>query len=226
MSLKECIEVALRKLPTMACETDSATKKDPSLLFPCTNLAENPKKRISEQEARVLFCSELLTKQIPFSIETPTKHKYCFTGQQNTSGRLDVCIHNADGSRKHCIEFKANNEGENETDFEKLLREDGDNYFIHVLEHADKETFSNITGKYVKQLSEAPGNIKEKYEDTLHYKSLTFYLCVLDPFALYTAALAPNDDSNALKWDTWPQPSPGSTWQKCRALTDSVPGTP
>ncbi len=49
--------------------------------------------RISEQESRVLFCSLLdRTYGYFYSIETPTKEKYQFSGKNPLSARSDLSI--------------------------------------------------------------------------------------------------------------------------------------
>jgi len=89
------------------------------------------------------------------------------------------------------IEFKAHNTGGADgftIDFEKLLREPGDNYFVHVLENADNGTLYRdappasgvpVINKYIERLKTTPTVLRDTYGDTPHYHSLTFYICVL-----------------------------------------------
>lgn len=162
-----------------------------SLVFPaCYDKNENQKnKRVSEQEARVIFCNQLINNNIYFSIETPTRKKYSFSGKGERSGNIDVCIFEKKDNifrRKSCVEFKSHNvvqENINK-DFEKLLCEGGDNYFIHILSSADNRTLNNIIEKYISALSNDKiyNYIKEEVEDEEKLsQSLVLYICVLGP---------------------------------------------
>ena len=102
------------------------------LIFPSKELSAKPVKRISEQEEKYLFCMELWKNDIPFSIETPSVNKYSFTGKEKSSGNIDVCIHDKTGKRLSNIEFKALNQGDFDSDFEKLYCEKGHNCFVHI----------------------------------------------------------------------------------------------
>jgi hypothetical protein len=111
--------------------------------------------RISEQEARFLFVRELEKVQnngFAYSVETPTKAEYCFSGNDCRSGCVDVCLYDtADGKyvRKHLVEFKAHNV-DVDTDFQKLLYDaDGlQNYFVHIIKNSNSATIPSIESKY------------------------------------------------------------------------------
>jgi hypothetical protein len=103
-----------------------------------------------------LFVKELENQtDFYYSVETPTKQRYSFTGKRKISGNIDVCLYEKVDSqykRVHLIEFKALNPSirSYEKDFQKLFfdEENLTNYFIQILENADAETIPNIENKY------------------------------------------------------------------------------
>jgi len=134
-------------------KTGGEDKATPQLIFP---IRINEKKRVSEQEIRFLFVKELENQtDFYYSVETPTKQRYSFTGKRKISGNIDVCLYEKVDSqykRVHLIEFKALNPSirSYEKDFQKLFfdEENLTNYFIQILENADAETIPNIENKY------------------------------------------------------------------------------
>ena len=114
--------------------------------------------RISEQELRLLFIEEFKKSYRDFfySIETPTKEKYSFrkSPKRNPYGQsalIDMCIlerYNNKYQRILNIEFKHKNTTSKniEKDILKLITEDDDGVFIHLLDNTNKGTFCNKKG--------------------------------------------------------------------------------
>jgi hypothetical protein len=149
--IEKLIVAALLNINELKCESNISDVNGDKLIFP---IKRDKSKRVSEQEAKQLFIREL-EKQTDFlySVETPTKEKYCFSGTRELSGNIDVCIYDESGKRKHLIEFKALNPGQESysKDFEKLLidnEEKTDNYFVQVIKNTNKGTIDKINKKY------------------------------------------------------------------------------
>lgn len=98
--------------------------------------------RISEQELRFLFVRFLEQKivdglqynhePICYSVETPTRNKFSFTGKNELSGNIDLTIHRRSDNKRICIiEFKYDNVNF-ESDYDKLYTElhSQDNYYV------------------------------------------------------------------------------------------------
>lgn len=193
--IDDYIVKSLKVLNKVQYELDEYLKTETSLIYPQKNEPKKskPLKRISEQEAKILLCHILLQEHVVFSLETPTVEKYSFTGNKKISGNLDLCIYeirNVKYYRSNCIEYKAHNMSKTyKNDFQKLLREQGDNYFIHILQSADNYTLcsareKNSKGKPVinKYLSDINDILKTKTD--LDFNTITLYICVLSPFLI------------------------------------------
>jgi hypothetical protein len=180
------IENSVRKYKLIKSEADDANGSI-GLLYPKKRSGDV---RISEQELKILFCAELVNTNKIFSVETPTVETYSFTGTDCKSGNIDVCIHDFQCkkfTRINNIEFKAHN-GNYRRDFEKLIGEEGNNYFIHVLPSINNRTLFNkkiktrkpVINKYIEAIELVYSDAKKPNK----YKSLTFYICILKPFVL------------------------------------------
>ncbi|MDR1908456.1 MAG: hypothetical protein LBQ35_00875 [Spirochaetaceae bacterium] len=180
------IEKAVKNYRLIKNETDTV-KGAMGLINPKTRSGGT---RISEQELRVLFCAELMKNDIPFSVETPTLEEYSFTGANRLSGNIDACLYGFEGGnyvRKNNIEFKAHNTNYR-SDFEKLMGEEGDNAFIHVLPHIDNGTLYRkevkgrkpVINKYLEEIRAVYSDPKKPKK----FRSITFYICILSPFRL------------------------------------------
>ena len=186
---------SLKMLHKIQDELGECSNTGHSLIYP---KKQEPKtdeqaKRISEQEAKILLCHILLQKNVAFSVETPTIGKYSFTGNTKRSGNLDLCIYEKKENkyvRSNCIEYKAHNESKTyQSDIEKLLSEKGNNYFVHILPGVNNGTLYNssaqttripVINKYINTINK----LKESKE--IHCESLTFYICILNPFCIIT----------------------------------------
>jgi len=146
-----------------------------------------------------------LTNSMFYSVETPTEKTYLFkydnnkketknddekkkTETKSSSGSIDICIYNNAFKRNNCIEFKCSNvvEASIQKDFEKLIRESGDNFFIHILKTYDEKTINNIITKYKKSFKnlscktyQQEGAI-EKKNITIEANSLTMYIFIIE----------------------------------------------
>lgn len=157
------------------------------LLFPLIPNNETKKldKRISEQEAELLFILELEKKGTRYSVEVPTDKSYRFTEngklleepridlKGNRAG-IDVCtyiIKDNEPKINHLIEFKAHSCDPKKItkDFIKLLFDQKTkiNYFVHVVKKTDKETFPNIKRKYENALRVLKGNFEKEKPSSL-----------------------------------------------------------
>jgi hypothetical protein len=184
--MDKLIEDTIRKYKSIKNESDNV-KGSIGLIYPKKRSDDI---RISEQELKILFCSELINKGKIFSVETPTIGTYSFTGTGYESGNIDVCIFDFNSekyNRVNNIEFKAHNKNY-KSDFEKLIGEKGENYLIHVLPSINNGTLYNIkfTGrkpvinKYIEEMEIIYSDVTKLN----YYSTLTFYICIIDPFIL------------------------------------------
>jgi hypothetical protein len=180
-NVEEIIIASLKELQKIGDEKKANSQQKSKLIFPsycCGKHAGN--KRVSEQEARLLFIEEFIrteSNDYYYSVETPTVRKYQFSeDKQNFSPKIvsedenkgqsanvDVCVFDNQYKRKHLIEFKngAATPHEIDKDFLKLLCDDentADNYFIHIenVESFEKRnTLYNRIDKYNKGIENA-----------------------------------------------------------------------
>lgn len=169
----------LARLSAMDYEKDGGSSKE-QLIFPNKEQAKGDIKRISEQELRLLFIEEFKKsdEDLFYSIETPTKEKYKFgetyeeivknAGIHKTSASLDMCVFkNISDKYKRVlnIEFKHKNTGIKNIakDILKLLREEQNGAFIHLLNNTDRGTLCNaketgVFNKFYKSFMDFKGN--------------------------------------------------------------------
>ena len=108
--------------------------------------------RISEQEARILYCGVLNNLNYYYSIETPTVEVYKQTGSKPVSASSDLslyCESNDHFDKVMNIEFKAHNPAQEQIrkDIEKLIRERIPGNWFHLLKNADSATIPVLFGK-------------------------------------------------------------------------------
>lgn len=134
-------------------------------------------RRISEQEAKQIFIQEVIRSRVRFSVETPTRQTYSFSGEGFLSGNIDVSTYSPDLTQQTNIEFKANNCAYKniEKDFQKLIGEDADGIFFHVIEGSNSGTLPSIFRKYY----EAITSISKDSDLTL------VLVCLRDRFVYY-----------------------------------------
>ena len=163
--VKKICEKIIPRLKAMGYEEDDEKKYTEKLIFP--NKVEQDKKnkkRISEQELRLLFIEQFKTMydNLYYSIETPTKNKYNLSGDMENfkhsnnqskingqSALIDMCIFEFKDKKKYNrilnIEFKHGNVHINHIakDIYKLIHEKEDGAFILLLENTNKGTLIN-----------------------------------------------------------------------------------
>lgn len=148
-----CVSVArqLNRLPYESGETKKTRRPSSYLIFPATAAR---KIRVSEQEARFLLAQQLEQCGMYYSVETPTRQGYQFTGTQGErSGSTDVTLFERSPTggftRKVLIELKAHNVHLNniQKDFEKLLNEEEPGVFFHILQAANSGTLTSNTSE-------------------------------------------------------------------------------
>ncbi len=191
IDIKEICTQVLTDFSNIGYEKNSLKEVEFSnqLIFP---KKYNKTNRISEQELRFLFI-EKFKAQYPnlyYSVETPTQQKYKFgkiiTDIKPNIGRsasLDMCIFESqkekEFKRKLNIEFKFDNVSnfKIQKDFLKLINEDQNGAFIHLLKNTDSGTLSNsntkgegVFNKYIKAL--------KKFEDYWSNESKTITLVI------------------------------------------------
>jgi len=167
-----CTEV-LNNLSQIGYEKNEAKeiKFSNQIIFPKKYNKDN---RISEQELRFLFIEKfkLLNHNLFYSVETPTQEKYTFGKNVDTikpnkgrSASLDMCILESQKEKEFNrvlnIEFKFDNVSnfKIQKDFLKLMHENKNGAFIHLLKNTDSGTLSNpnkkgegVFNKYTKAL--------------------------------------------------------------------------
>ena len=153
-------------------DVDSEPTLDyPRLIIPSKR---DKNKRISEQEARFVFCSILNNSDFFYSIETPTEKKYKISGEGMRSASTDLTIYEyRDGFRKLAnVEFKAYNPRfkEIEKDIKKLVREEITGNWFHLLKNVNSMTLKALFDKIKNALI-------KNYSDSI---SILFCFCVLD----------------------------------------------
>lgn len=142
-------------------------KVNTRLIFP--ELADHRKNdvRVSEQELRFAFVEEFNDYcdkkglNLFYSIETPTRNRYNFTGVdpvievedgKGESASIDLVIHDDTTKRVALIEFKALNADKqaHDKDFFELNHEEDKTvcrYFIELLKTSDSGTIDNLLDK-------------------------------------------------------------------------------
>lgn len=131
--------------------------------------------RISEQETRVLMTHILEKEKIYYSIETPTKETYSFSGARAMSAQTDLTIYDENKNNLVNIEFKAHNPTSKsiEKDIEKLLREDVLGVWYHTFKSTNSRTIPALFEKFIKGILEVKDKIRNKH-------GVLFYILVLD----------------------------------------------
>ena len=205
--VEELIKSSLQKLPKIGWEKGISNEELGKIIFPSYSVEENEKvneekhKRVSEQEARFLFVSELEKSDnadFYYSVETPTIFKYRFSENngknkvypkidksKGESGKTDVCIYDTNFNREHLIEFKALNKDSHdlEKDFIKLKYEPKEsntpNYFVHVLKSYDAGTIDSLIVKYEKAFSIIVDDGMKNINKITKENEVVVFLCVL-----------------------------------------------
>jgi len=111
-------------------------------------------KRISEQELRLVLIN--LHEQFShpgfyYSVETPTLEEYSFSGKGKRSAASDLSFYHNDEKVLN-IELKAHNPEQEaiDKDIEKLVSEDCNGAWIHILKNEDSGTVKTLFEKFEK----------------------------------------------------------------------------
>lgn len=167
----------------------SETCSSEQLIFPMKTQKGGDKciDRVSEQELRLLFIEEFKKSYSNFfySIETPTKLKYSLgrsyknmkVTKNGQSALIDLCVFerkNNEYQRVLNIEFKNKNTTIESIgkDILKLISEEHDGVFIHLLQNTDSGTFCNtkqtgVFNKLQKSFFEFQANWNNKQKSIL-----------------------------------------------------------
>lgn len=144
-------EAVCRELWHMVSPGQRVEALTPKLIFP---ELRSGNVRVSEQEARFVYCSVLTRCSGYFySVETPTEESYSFSGANLMSARSDISLYSCeDGTVKDKvvnIELKAGNCSAKhiEKDVEKLVKERQVGNWFHCLSNIDSRTLRVLFNK-------------------------------------------------------------------------------
>ncbi|MCK9224172.1 MAG: hypothetical protein M0R46_12555 [Candidatus Muirbacterium halophilum] len=156
ITIEEFLELTFQNL-RKTYDTDNKFQ----LFFP---IKRDQKPRYSEQEARVCAIKTCFDKNIKFSVETPTKGEYFFSGKESNkrSGSIDLQV--IIKEKYYNIEFKF---GTNKVDNElEKFNENPDNVMFFLFKNTDKGTIktllkniTNYTCKEDKSKNISPNNL-------------------------------------------------------------------
>jgi len=190
--VKDLIEINRRlsyDLWNVSCFNKKPSGLSPRLIFPVKRT--NEEIRISEQEARILYCNILNNLNYFYSIETPTNETYQQTGNTPLSALSDLSIYtyiNKDNKNNNKdneenkknfekmanVELKAHNPATKDIskDIEKIIKEGLEGNWFHILKNIDKGTLPSVFDKFIFSLKEH-SNKGSKI-------SILFCVCILE----------------------------------------------
>lgn len=138
--------------------------------------------RVSEQEARQSLIAKLQNSAFPFSVETPTVGRYRFSSEGERSASTDLTLYGPNGARLLNFEFKAGNTSTAATnlshitkDIQKLILEDVDGFWFHILNATDRGSVEKLWETIRQELK----SVVRQTAPDLRAKQLTFHCCVL-----------------------------------------------
>jgi len=163
IDILEINQKVLCRLSKLNSEKYGGDSKE-QLIFPSKFQSDREKEiiRFSEQELRFLFVEEFKSKYpaLFYSVETPTSGKFNLSKKYETiklenegqSASHDMCIFEKVSNKYNRIlniEFKYKNSGIMNTgkDILKLIREEQDGAFIHLLKNTDNGTLISVFKK-------------------------------------------------------------------------------
>ena len=177
MIIKDLVEINRRlsyDLWNLSFFSGKTSGLSPRLIFP----KERKKniKRISEQEARILYCNILNNLNYFYSIETPTENTFKRTAHRPLSALFDLTLYTYDSkfNRKVNVEFKAKSVGPESIrkDIEKIIIEKKIGNWVHILKNIDRATLSLLFDKFIGPIS--------KYFMQINNVSILFCFCILE----------------------------------------------
>ena len=148
----------------------------PRLILP---VKRNKQLRVSEQEARFLYCSIVNSLSYYYSVETPTHDVYKQTGRTPQSASTDLTLYINNNRRFEKVlnvEFKAHNAAEESVrkDIEKLMKEGIDGNWVHTLKNVNSRSIPRIFEKLANALKSCRSLVSKKRI------SILFCFCVMD----------------------------------------------
>lgn len=209
-----------------ASTTGTFPSRSPRIVFP---RYRDGSIRVSEQEARCLFISQLNTSAFLYSVETPTTGEYAFQegGQSKRSAATDLTVYAEHLKPLFGVEFKAHgfsldrqSSVEITKDVEKLLREPVDGFWFHTLEAADNSTIKNVWSVILRDLR-LVGNVEK---GVIAMKRFVFHVCVLrQRFALQADVLIRPEEIGPDWLSDFPMPDYKLSRGKLRSSNVSPP---
>lgn len=182
MIVEDLIEINRRifyDLWNVSCFNEKPSGLSPRLIFPKKRkkIKKEDIKRISEQEARILYCNILNNFNYFYSIETPTEKTYQQTGKKKLSALSDLSIYifsKDEFKKKANVEFKAHNPDIKNIskDIEKIIKEGLDGNWFHILKNIDKATLPSIFNKFIFSI--------QNHFNKSDKISILFCICILE----------------------------------------------
>ncbi|MDY6989538.1 MAG: hypothetical protein SWQ30_15940 [Thermodesulfobacteriota bacterium] len=177
--VKDVMEINRRlfyDLWNISAVPEAPTGLSPRLILP-TRRSEDI--RISEQEARFLYCSLLNNLNYFYSVETPTERRFIQKGKIPRSASSDLSLYDYDGKKflkLMNVEFKAHTPREQDIkkDIEKLIAEKKDGNWFHLLKNIQSGTLRRNFEKISNSLKSCQRMLKVKKV------SIVFSFCVLE----------------------------------------------
>jgi hypothetical protein len=127
-----------------------------SIVFPKYYNNSKEKKRVSEQESKILFAYKFIKNNIKFAIEVPTVSKHMQTEKTPKSALFDLVTYKKNNLEfDWVLELKSKNPPiEHFTkDFEKMVRSDSNCIWFHTLKNANEETYNVLLEKFNKGIT-------------------------------------------------------------------------
>lgn len=166
--------------------------------------------RVSEQESKILIAGWLSSRNMAYSVETPTTETYVQSGLTPMSARLDLTVYGSPdpADRALNIELKAGNPNPTAfaKDLEKLLREARPGLWFHTLAAANTATMTSLCSKIRAGIERALPMVPAEAATPLH-----FAFCVLRPAQMIEFDLDLKSDwraqlADGLRLPTTPRP--------------------
>jgi hypothetical protein len=195
-----------------------------NILFPHTRSQAD---RVSEQEARCIFLTQIAKANLLYSIETPTEKTYKFTGEGKISASTDLTVYSRQAEKLVNVEFKSKgfSPGRKDTsmiskDMEKLIREPVDGFWFHILDGVNNNTLPNLWSLFCAEYWEALKSSLQK--DAIKKKSITFHFCVLKHgFSIQTEVLFDPENITAEPYPDYPVPEHEVSFVLLKTISES-----
>ena len=158
----------------VASQAEKPKALSPRLIFPELRTGDI---RVSEQEARLLWCTMLQDTSYYYAVEAPTAETYVQSGIKPISARTDLALYQLLESgfkRVANIEFKAHSSTlkQIKKDAEKLVREGITGNWFHLLSAANSATIPRLFDKFVAAFTACNSHVHDNID-------IVFCICVL-----------------------------------------------